>query len=65
MAGKVSRDVGAEYVVTYTPLRPFRRDGVDGGERRRADVRARRMGLQLFTLRSVVTAPRREPQDEQ
>jgi hypothetical protein len=30
----------------------------------RADVRARRMGLQLFTLRSVVTAPRRETGDE-
>lgn len=65
LAGKVSRDVGAQYVVTYTPLKPFRRDGEDGGERRRADVRARRMGLQLFTLRSVVTAPRREAQDEQ
>ncbi|MBV8855696.1 MAG: hypothetical protein JOZ02_01930 [Acidobacteria bacterium] len=64
LAGKVSRDVGAQYVVTYTPLRAFRRDGEDGGERRRADVRARRMGLQLFTLRSVVTAPPRVSQDE-
>jgi VWFA-related protein len=64
LASKVSRDVGAQYVVTYTPLRAFRREGEDGGERRRADVRARRMGLQLFTLRSVVTAPRRETQNE-
>ena len=64
LAGKVSRDVGAQYVVTYTPLKPFRREGEGEPERRRADVRARRMGLQLFTLRSVVTAPRRETQDE-
>lgn len=64
LAAKVSRDVGAQYVVTYAPLRPFRRDGEGEPERRRADVSARRMGLQLFTLRSVVTAPRRGAQDE-
>jgi hypothetical protein len=40
------------------------REGEGEPERRRADVRARRIGLQLFTLRSVVTAPRREAQDE-
>jgi hypothetical protein len=62
LASKVARDVGAQYVVTYTPLRPFAEGGT--GERRRAEVSARRMGLQLFTLRSVVTAPRRATQDE-
>ncbi|MFL6335984.1 MAG: VWA domain-containing protein [Pyrinomonadaceae bacterium] len=62
LAEKVARDVGAQYVVTYTPLRPFAEGGT--GERRRAEVSARRMGLQLFTLRSVVTAPRRATQDE-
>lgn len=64
LASKVSRDVGAQYVVTYTPLKPFGR-GVEGeGERRRADVSARRMGLQLFTLRSVVTAPQRATHEQ-
>jgi hypothetical protein len=62
LASKVSRDIGAQYVVTYSPLRPFRREG--GGERRSADVRARRMGLQLFTLRSVVTAPQRSTHEQ-
>jgi VWFA-related protein len=62
LASKVSRDVGAQYVVTYTPLKPFRREGE--GERRRADVSARRMGLQLFTLRSVVTAPQRATHEQ-
>lgn len=47
---------------TYKPLRPFAEGGA--GERRRAKVSARRMGLQLFTLRSVVTAPQRTTQDE-
>ncbi|HEX8353298.1 MAG TPA: VWA domain-containing protein [Pyrinomonadaceae bacterium] len=60
LADKVSRDIGAQYVVTYAPLRPFARvsEGeISDGDRRRVDVRARRMGLQLFTLRTVVTAP--------
>lgn len=65
LAGKVSRDVGAQYVVTYAPRRPFRRGGGGEVERRRADVSARRMGLQLFTLRKVVTAPQRATHDEQ
>ena len=64
LAERVARDVGAQYVVTYTPLRPFRREGGGEPERRRADVSARRMGLQLFTLRSVVTAPQRQTQNE-
>ena len=62
LASKVARDIGAQYVVTYRPLRPFAEGGA--GERRRADVSARRMGLQLFTLRSVVTAPRAETKEE-
>jgi len=57
LAEKVARDVGAEYVVTYTPLRPFGREGGGEPERRHAEVSARRMGLRLFTLRNVVTAP--------
>jgi hypothetical protein len=57
LADQVARDIGAQYVVTYAPLRPFA-DGAEG-ERRRSDVRARRVGLQLFSLRSVVVAPRR------
>ena len=62
LAEKVARDIGAQYVVTYRPLRPFVEGGV--GERRRAEVSARRMGLQLFTLRSVVTAPQTAIHDE-
>ncbi|HEX7312547.1 MAG TPA: hypothetical protein VF297_01430 [Pyrinomonadaceae bacterium] len=62
LADRVARDIGAQYVVTYRPLRPFAEGGA--GERRRADVSARRMGLRLFTLRSVVTAPRVETKDE-
>ncbi|HEX8688355.1 MAG TPA: hypothetical protein VF654_17710 [Pyrinomonadaceae bacterium] len=57
LADGVVRDIGAQYVVTYRPLRPFAEGGA--GERRRAEVGARRMGLRLFTLRSVVVAPRR------
>lgn len=34
LAGKVSRDVGAQYVVTYVPLWPFPQEG------EAADVRA-------------------------
>lgn len=64
LAEKVARDVGAQYVVTYAPLRPFRRDVAGEPERRRAEVSARRMGLRLFTLRSVVTATPPAAQDE-
>lgn len=63
LASKVARDIGAQYVVTYRPLRPFAEGGA-GDERRRADVSARKMGLQLFTLRSVVTAPRALTKEE-
>ena len=63
LAEKVSRDIGAQYVVTYRPQRPFA-EGVEG-ERRRSEVGARRMGLRLFSLRSVVTAPQRTTHDEQ
>jgi VWFA-related protein len=64
LAERVARDVGAQYVVTYAPLKPFRRDGAGEPERRRAEVSARRMGLRLFTLRSVVTATPPAAQDE-
>ena len=64
LADRVARDVGAQYVVTYAPLRPFRRDGAGEAERRRAEVSARRMGLRLFTLRSVVTVTPPAARDE-
>ncbi len=53
----VARDIGAQYVVTYAPLRPFAGGAV--GERRRCEVSARKQGLRLSTTRGVVTAPPR------
>lgn len=52
LAEKVSKDIGAQYVVTYKPQRPL---GGAGGERRRVDVHSRRLGLQLFSLRRYIT----------
>jgi len=56
LSEKVARDIGAQYVVTYSPKRPF-----DSGvtERRKAEARSRRVGLQLFSLREVVVGPTR------
>lgn len=50
-ANQVSRDIGAQYVVTYTPRRPFSENGED---RRQIGVVSRRLGLQLISLRSYV-----------
>ncbi len=52
-AEEVSRDIGAQYVVTYAPGRPFS----DGGERRRITVTSRRLGLQLVAMRDYVSPP--------
>jgi len=52
-AEEVSRDIGAQYVVTYAPGRPFS----DGGERRRVKVTSRRLGLQLVAMRDYVSPP--------
>jgi VWFA-related protein len=54
LAEKVARDIGAQYVVTYSPKRPF--DSAKG-ERRRAVAHSRKIGLQLFSLREVVVGP--------
>lgn len=53
--GKVSRDIGAQYVLTYTSKRPFTPE--NAGERRPVRVSPRRTGLRLLTLRSHVSAP--------
>jgi VWFA-related protein len=52
---RVGRDIAAQYVVTYKPLRPFTPD--NRGERRRVSVSPRRSSLQLECLRTVVTVP--------
>ena len=54
LSEKVARDIGAQYVVTYSPKRPFD-EGV--GERRKAEAHSRRIGLRLFSLREVVVGP--------
>jgi len=56
LSEKVARDIGAQYVVTYSPKRPFDAAAV---ERRRAVAHSRRIGLQLFSLREVVVGPTR------
>lgn len=55
VAGEVARDIGAQYVVTYAPGRPF----TAGGERRRVTVTSRRLGLQLVAMRDYVSPPTR------
>ena len=54
LSEKVARDIGAQYVVTYSPKRPF---DPAVGERRKAVAHSRRVGLQLFSLREVVVGP--------
>jgi hypothetical protein len=54
LSEKVARDIGAQYVVTYSPKRPF--DSATG-ERRKAVALSRKIGLQLFSLREVVVGP--------
>jgi VWFA-related protein len=54
LSEKVARDIGAQYVVTYSPKRPF---DTEKGERRKAEALSRKIGLQLFSLREVVVGP--------
>ncbi|HVF68590.1 MAG TPA: VWA domain-containing protein [Pyrinomonadaceae bacterium] len=54
LSEKVARDIGAQYVVTYSPKRAF---DPAVGERRKAEAHSRRIGLQLFSLREVVVGP--------
>jgi hypothetical protein len=56
LSEKVARDIGAQYVVTYSPKRPF---DAAVGERRKAEASSRRIGLQLFSLREVIMGPTR------
>ncbi len=53
--GKVAHDIGAQYVVTYKPKRPF--VTARAGEYRRLEIAARRLGLTLRTRRGYVTTP--------
>jgi VWFA-related protein len=55
--GEAARDIGAQYMVTYTPKRPFSAN--ESGERRLINVAARRSGLQLVALRGYVAPPSR------
>ncbi|HEX8068717.1 MAG TPA: VWA domain-containing protein [Pyrinomonadaceae bacterium] len=56
LAAGVARDVGAQYLITYRPQRPF--SSAPGGARRRIEVYPRRAGLRLLALRTQVTTPR-------
>ncbi len=53
--GKVAHDIGAQYVVTYKPKRPF--VSARAGEYRRLEIAPRRLGLTLRTRRGYVTTP--------
>ncbi|HYY59296.1 MAG TPA: VWA domain-containing protein [Pyrinomonadaceae bacterium] len=54
-ADEVARDIGAQYVVTYTPKRPLA--SAQSGEYRRVEVASRRVGLQLRSRRGYVATP--------
>jgi VWFA-related protein len=54
-ADEVARDIGAEYVVTYTPKRPLAL--AQSGEYRRVEVASRRVGLTLRSRRGYVVTP--------
>jgi hypothetical protein len=51
-ADEVARDIGAQYVVTYTPKRPLA--SAPSGEYRRVEVASRRVGLRLHSRRGYV-----------
>ena len=53
--GKVAHDIGAQYVVTYKPKRPF--VNARAGEYRRLEIAPRRLGLTLRTRHGYVTTP--------
>lgn len=52
---KVASEIGAQYIITYSPKRPFVAEGQ--GERRRINVFPRRIGLQLLAMRNYVAQP--------
>ena len=54
-ADEVARDIGAEYVVTYTPKRPLA--SAQSGEYRHVEVASRRVGLTLRSRRGYVVTP--------
>ena len=54
-ADEVARDIGAQYVVTYTPKRPLA--SAQSGEYRRVEVASRRVGLRLRSRRGYVATP--------
>ncbi|MGH9901228.1 MAG: hypothetical protein ACRD68_05240, partial [Pyrinomonadaceae bacterium] len=56
--GEVAREIGAQYVVTYTPKRPLAT--APASEYRRIRVSARRIGLQLRARRGYVVASMRQ-----
>lgn len=51
----IARDIGAQYVVTYTPKKPI--TSADIGEYRSIRVSTRRIGLQLRSRRGYVVVP--------
>lgn len=51
-ADRVASEIGAQYIITYSPKRPFVAEG--NGERRRINVFPRRIGLQLIAMRNYV-----------
>ena len=51
-ADEVARDIGAQYVLTYTPQRPLA--SAQPGEYRRIEVAPRRTGLRLRTRRGYI-----------
>ncbi|HEV2914874.1 MAG TPA: VWA domain-containing protein [Pyrinomonadaceae bacterium] len=54
-ADEVARDIGAQYVVTYTPKKPLA--SAQSGEYRRIEVASRRVGLQLRSRRGYLATP--------
>jgi hypothetical protein len=51
-SANVAKEIGAEYVITYRPKRPFAQ--AKAGEYRRIEVASRRVGLTLRTRRGYV-----------
>jgi VWFA-related protein len=54
-AEQVSREIGAEYIVTYRPKRPL--SSAQPGEYRRVEIASRRVGLYLRTRRGYFVTP--------
>lgn len=54
-AESISRDIGAQYVVTYRPTRPLA--NAKAGEYRKVEVASRRVGLYLRSRKGYVVPP--------